>query len=57
MWSKENEWGDIDTDDTKKSFKNNKMAFIVKLKDEKDPSIPTVYRRVKGNGVSGSLEI
>ena len=57
MWSKENEWGDIDTDDTKKSFKNNKMAFIVQLKDEKDPSIPTVYRRVKGNGVSGSLEI
>ena len=33
------------------------MAFIVQLKDEKDPSIPTVYRRVKGNGVSGSLEI
>ena len=42
MWSKENEWGDTDTDDTKKSFKNNRMAFIVKLKDEKDPSIPTV---------------
>ena len=33
------------------------MAFIVKLKDEKDPSIPTVWQRVKGNDVSGSLEI